>query len=175
VEVAGAHSDIGGGYYKKRGLGDASFNLVADFFGKLTGKSILRKIKVNEDECLVHHSNIVKFQTAAALTGRPLTTTRSSSSGKFFSTTGKLVPTTVQLTAQRSSDKSRNYDSTIFRPMVEKAQSNTASLLKQADKDKLALQCAGIIRRMNDISELPDKIPNLAVLSKNITEFAIEF
>lgn len=172
VEVAGAHSDIGGGYSQQRGLGDANFNLATDFIRKLTGAPILKKIKVNKDGCFVHHSNTGSFQTAAILTCRPRSAPRSSSNGKTFNTMGNLLPTTVRITPQRTDTPPNNVSPT-FRPNVKDRLPNTASLLKQTDKENLLVQCLSIIRRMIATGALSRKIPEPAVLAKNISEFAI--
>jgi hypothetical protein len=85
---------------------------------------------------------------------------------------GNLLPTTVRITPQRTDTPPNNVSPT-FRPNVKDRLPNTASLLKQTDKENLLVQCLSIIRRMIATGALSRKIPEPAVLAKNISEFAI--
>ena len=168
VEVAGAHSDIGGSYPNQPGLGYASFNLMVDFIRKLTGVPILRKFKVNKDECLVHHSNTWPFKMASMLTGRPKNALRSSLKGKNFETGRKLVPTKFQ---PNTNVPSTGISST-FRPPVQVRRSNAARQTPPMDKEKLVVQCLRCIMPIWT-ADSNNKIQKIGTLAKNISEFVM--
>lgn len=58
VMVAGAHSDIGGGYAQGKGLAQLSNGLMGDYLNKVVGIQICKSITPDPNSLIVHDSNV---------------------------------------------------------------------------------------------------------------------